>query len=55
MSMRFARTIANEGLPDLHAFQCDLCGLAVSGEAVADAMEMAAHVDRLRSARRGSI
>ena len=36
----FARTIAGDGLPDFHAFQCDLCGVAVSGEAVAEALEL---------------
>lgn len=39
-SMRFARTIAGDSLPDLQAFQCDLCGLAISGEAVAEALEV---------------
>lgn len=38
--MRFARTIAGDGPPDFHAFQCDLCGVAVSGEAVAGALEL---------------
>ena len=38
--MRFARTIASDSLPDLHAYQCDLCGLAISGEAVAEALEI---------------
>lgn len=38
--MRFARTIATNGLPDLLAFQCDLCGVVVAGEAVAEARKM---------------
>ncbi len=44
--MRFARTIASDSLPDLQAFQCDLCGLAISGEAVAEALEMATQSGR---------
>lgn len=43
-SVRFARTIASDGLPDLHALQCDLCGLAFSGDAVAQALEVGTQV-----------
>ena len=42
MSMRYARAIATNGLPDLLAFQCDLCGVVVAGEAVAEAQKMGA-------------
>lgn len=37
MSMRFARAIATVGLSDLQSFQCDLCGVVLTGEAVAEA------------------
>jgi len=43
VSMRFARTIPQfDGLSDLQTFECDLCGLAITAEAVAEVMEMAA-------------
>ena len=40
MSMRFARVIATLGLADLQSFQCDLCGVVLSGEAVVEAAEV---------------
>jgi len=41
--MRFARSISQfDGLSDLQSFECDLCGLSVTAEAVAEVMEMAA-------------
>ena len=43
VSMRFARSIPQfDGLSDLETFECDLCGLAVTAESVAEVMEMAA-------------
>ncbi|HUI15982.1 MAG TPA: hypothetical protein VL048_21180 [Xanthobacteraceae bacterium] len=39
--MRFAQTIASAGSPDLHSFQCDLCGVIFTGEAVTEAQIMA--------------
>jgi len=42
-SMRFARSIPQfDGLSDLQTFECDLCGLAITAEAVVEVMEMAA-------------
>lgn len=38
--MRFARAIATVGLSDLQSFQCDLCGVVLTGEAVVEAAEM---------------
>jgi len=41
--MRFARSIPQfDGLSDLQTVECDLCGLAITAEAVAEVMEMAA-------------
>jgi hypothetical protein len=46
VSMRFARSIPqSDGLSDLQTFECDLCGLAITGEAVAEVMEMAARCE----------
>ncbi len=44
MSMRFARAVASIGLADLHSFQCDLCGVVLTGEAVTEAQNMAGPV-----------
>jgi hypothetical protein len=41
MPMRFVRTIGTVGLADVHAFQCDPCSLLLTGEAVAEAQQMA--------------
>ena len=35
--MRFARVIATVGLADLQSFQCDLCGVVLTGESVVEA------------------
>ena len=39
--MRFARSLPQpRGLSELQIFECGICGLAVSGEAVAEVLEM---------------
>jgi hypothetical protein len=39
--MRFARSLPQaRGLSELQIFECRTCGLAVSGEAVAEVLEM---------------
>lgn len=40
MSMRFARVVATVGLADLQSFQCDLCGVVLTGEAIVEAAAM---------------
>ena len=43
VSMRFARSVPQfDGLSDLQTFECDLCGLSITAEAVAEVMGMAA-------------
>ena len=41
LPMRFLRTIGTVVLADIHSFQCNLCSLLLTCEAVAEAQKMA--------------